>query len=208
MTANVTVCRERPDAGDALEWDPVDMEKAGAIVGELLGREVVFRHASGIDGVVLVVIETPGGPVVAGPGDWVVFTEQQAAAARPATARCSFCFHPTAAHDVDPDTGNRPCRSIGHPKGLACAECRRLTSREHIDAVMKMRASGDPLFGAAFSAFNTTYDHVRRELGAAYLAHFTDVHESALASALLEFTTLYRARVLRDAGRPDETEET
>jgi hypothetical protein len=108
-------------------------------------------------------------------------------------ARCTLCSHREDQHDTLPD-GTRPCRSIGHEKGLTCAECRRLTSREHVDAVMALRGEPDDAFTAAWAAYYATLDHVRKEIGPGWQAFFTDVHQSALASAVL---------VLREQAGPD-----
>jgi hypothetical protein len=98
--------------------------------------------------------------------------------------RCTLCGHREDQHDTEPD-GSRPCRSIGHPKGVPCAECRRLVSAEHVQAVMALREADDESFEAAWAAYHVTLDHVRREIGPGWTAFFTDVHQSALASAVL-----------------------
>lgn len=108
---------------------------------------------------------------------------------------CWACNHLVAAHDVDPDTGFQPCRSVGHPKGIPCAECRRLTSPEHVAAIMKMRNNDDPLLALAFGAFRITYEHVRNQLGESWPAFFTDVFGSAVASALIEYEPAHAAKV-------------
>lgn len=117
------------------------------------------------------------------------------AAPEPEGARCSMCRHAAAEHAVDPETGFRPCRSIGHPKGLTCEECRRLTSPAHVEVVMVMR--GDPLLKVAFGAYLATRAHVNDQLGESAPAFFTDVHESAVASALIEYGKAFS--VLLDA---------
>lgn len=100
--------------------------------------------------------------------------------------RCGMCRHPVSSHDVDPETGFRPCRSVGHSKGLPCADCRRLTSPEHVEAIMKLRGGSDPFFTAAYGAFSVTEDHARQQIGVGWQAHHTAMYESAVASALLE----------------------
>ncbi|MEU2426929.1 hypothetical protein ABZ619_38955 [Streptomyces sp. NPDC007851] len=100
------------------------------------------------------------------------------------SARCIGCSHREDQHDTLPD-GTRPCRSIGHSKGLTCAECRRLISAGHVQAVMELRGADDDAFQEAWAAYHTTLDHVRKELGSSWTAFFTDVHQSALASAVL-----------------------
>jgi hypothetical protein len=99
-------------------------------------------------------------------------------------ARCTLCHHREDQHETLPD-GTRPCRSIGHPKGLTCTECRRLTSAEHVDAVMELRSTDDDAFEEAWGAYYATLNHVRNEIGPGWQAFFTDVHQSALASAVL-----------------------
>jgi hypothetical protein len=98
---------------------------------------------------------------------------------------CSLCGHPAHQHDTMPD-GTRPCRSVGHPEGLTCTECRRITSPEHIQRITDVRDE-DPAFDQAWAAYKTTYDHVREQIGPGWKAHFTDHHQAALASALLAY---------------------
>lgn len=100
--------------------------------------------------------------------------------------RCTLCGHREDQHDTLPD-GSRPCRSIGHSKGLTCRECRRLTSTEHVNAVMEMRGESTEAFQVAWAAYSATLDHVRKEIGSGWQAFFTDVHQSALASALIAY---------------------
>ncbi|NUR01337.1 MAG: hypothetical protein HOY79_33875 [Streptomyces sp.] len=99
-------------------------------------------------------------------------------------ARCVICNHREDQHDTLPD-GTRPCRSIGHEKGLTCRECMRLISAEHVDAVMALRGADDDAFAEAWGAYYATLNHVRNEIGPGWQAFFTDVHQSALASAVL-----------------------
>jgi len=124
------------------------------------------------------------------------------AAPEPAGTRCSMCRHAASEHDVDPETGFRPCRSIGHPEGLTCEECRRLTSPAHVEAVMVMR--GDPLLKVAFGAYLATRAHVNDQLGEAAPAFFTDVHESAVASALIEYSKAFAALLDAEADEMSE----
>lgn len=100
---------------------------------------------------------------------------------------CVLCHHPADAHEEIGPEGNRPCRSVGHSKGVPCRECRRLISAEHVAAVMRMREEGGEAFEVAWGAYTTTLDHVRRNFGDAWQAFFTDVHQSALASALIAY---------------------
>jgi hypothetical protein len=109
--------------------------------------------------------------------------------------RCVLCHHREDQHDTEPD-GSRPCRSIGHPKGVPCQECRRLTSPEHVEAIMTMREDASDAFETAWSAYKTTLDHVRKEIGPGWQAFFTDVHQAALASALIA----YREQVAAEGG--------
>lgn len=100
------------------------------------------------------------------------------------STECTLCGHPHDAHDALPD-GTRPCRSIGHPKGLTCRTCKQLTSAEHVEAIMSLRADPPPAFTAAWADYRATLDHVRQEIGEGWQAFFTDVHQAALASAFL-----------------------
>lgn len=102
----------------------------------------------------------------------------------PAAATCVLCNHREDQHETLPD-GSSPCRSVGHAKGLTCAECRRLTGDEHVSAIMALRSDPDEAFEVAWAAYHATLDHVRHEIGAEWMAFFTDVHQSALASAVL-----------------------
>ena len=108
---------------------------------------------------------------------------------------CWACGHLVDVHDVDPETGYRPCRNVGHPKGVPCAECRRLIAPEHIAAIVAMRQSEGPAFKTAYGAFTVTYEHVREQFGDAWQAFFTDIHESAVASALIEYEAAHEAMV-------------
>lgn len=99
-------------------------------------------------------------------------------------ARCRLCHHREDQHETLPD-GTRPCRSIGHEKGLTCTECRRLIGAEHFEAVMALRDEPDDEFEVAWAAYYATFNHARDEIGPGWQAFFTDVHQSALASALV-----------------------
>jgi hypothetical protein len=115
--------------------------------------------------------------------------------ASPVEERCVLCTHPFSAHGTMPD-GTRPCRSVGHPDGLNCEECKRLTSPEYVQQIMAMREEHSPAFAAAWAAYSTTLDHVRHEIGAGWQAFFTDVHQAALASGLIEYTAPRRPPVV------------
>lgn len=97
---------------------------------------------------------------------------------------CSLCGHREDQHETLPD-GTRPCRSIGHPKGLTCRECQRLISPEYVESLQELRAADDAAFEEAWSAYRVTLDHARDQVGPGWAAFFTDVHQSALASAVL-----------------------
>ena len=97
---------------------------------------------------------------------------------------CSLCNHREDQHETLPD-GTRPCRSIGHPEGLTCRECQRLISPEYVDSLQALRAAGDAAFEDAWNAYRVTLDHARDQIGPGWTAFFTDVHQSALASAVL-----------------------
>lgn len=103
----------------------------------------------------------------------------------PAT-RCTLCTHREDQHDVLPD-GTRPCRSVGHEKGLTCAACRRLTGPQHVEAVMELREEPDDAFEEAWAAYYATLNHVRDQIGPGWQAFFSDVHQSALASAIIAY---------------------
>lgn len=93
---------------------------------------------------------------------------------------CTLCDHPAEAHPQQPD-GTRPCRSVGHPNGLTCTECIRITSPEHVRRIQEARDGIDE----AWAAFKVTLDHARNEIGPGWQAFFTDVYQSALASAII-----------------------
>lgn len=111
--------------------------------------------------------------------------------------RCTLCRHREDQHETLPD-GTRPCRSIGHEKGLTCTECRRLIGAEHFEAVMALRDEPDDQFEVAWAAYYATFNHARDEIGPGWQAFFTDVHQSAVASAILA----YRAEEEAQAAPP------
>lgn len=100
------------------------------------------------------------------------------------STRCSLCHHREDEHETLPN-GSRPCRSIGHAKGLTCRECRRLTEAEHVEAVMGLRDEPDDAFTTAWAAYYATLNHARDQIGSGWQAFFSDVHQSAVASAVL-----------------------
>lgn len=97
---------------------------------------------------------------------------------------CWMCGHPAESHDLQPD-GNRPCRSPGHPKGVPCADCRALLTPEYRERVQEQR-DGDA-FEAAWNAYNVTLQDARQAFGEHAPVFFTDIHQSALASALIAY---------------------
>jgi hypothetical protein len=101
---------------------------------------------------------------------------------------CTLCGHPADAHPQLAD-GTRPCRSVGHPNGLTCTECIRITSPEHVQRIQEARDMIDP----AWAAFKVTLDHARTEIGPGWQAFFTDVYQSALASAIIAHEETVRA---------------
>lgn len=108
---------------------------------------------------------------------------------KPTRTHCWACGHPVEAHDPD-EAGLRPCRTPGHPKGLPCAECRRLTSTENRDALQEYRTNFDDETGPharAWSAYRVTLQDARQAFGESADAFFTDIHQSALTSALIEY---------------------
>jgi hypothetical protein len=64
---------------------------------------------------------------------------------------------------------------------------------------MALRHADDPVFEAAWDAYRATRDHVRKEIGQGWQAFFTDVHQSALASAVLVLRKHESVSALRDS---------
>ncbi|KAB7835917.1 hypothetical protein [Streptomyces mobaraensis] len=89
-----------------------------------------------------------------------------------------------ADHDLQAD-GTRPCRTPGHPKGVPCAGCWRLLSPEHRKAIQEEREG--EAFRAAWGAFFMTLLDAQAAFGDSAPAFFSDIHESALASALITY---------------------
>lgn len=97
---------------------------------------------------------------------------------------CTMCGHPVEAHDQDAD-GNRPCRSPGHPKGVPCSDCRALLTDEYRHRIQDERE--EPGFEQAWNAFLITREDAAHSFGRNAPAFFTDIHEAALASALIHY---------------------
>lgn len=97
---------------------------------------------------------------------------------------CFMCGHPVEAHDRD-DDGNRPCRSPGHPKGVPCSDCRALLTTEYREHVQDVRE--EPGFDEAWNAFLITRGDAQHQFGEHAPAFFTDIYQSALASALIHY---------------------
>lgn len=95
---------------------------------------------------------------------------------------CVLCHHPVGSHDPGPD-GVRPCRQPGHPDGVPCADCRALLSDEYRNRVLAEQDSEE--FEKAWSAFCVTYADAEHSFGAASRAHWSAIHQAALASALI-----------------------
>lgn len=97
---------------------------------------------------------------------------------------CWLCGHRVESHDLQPD-GTRPCRSPGHPKGVPCADCRALLTSEYRERVQAER-DGDA-FEAAWNAYNVTREDAQHAFGKHAPVFFTDIHQCALASALIAY---------------------
>uniref|UniRef100_UPI003F497823 hypothetical protein n=1 Tax=Streptomyces sp. CA-141956 TaxID=3240051 RepID=UPI003F497823 len=113
--------------------------------------------------------------------------------AEPAPTHCWMCSHPVEEHDLQPD-GTRPCRTPGHPKGVPCAGCRALLTDEHRAAVQDEREND--AFTAAWGAYMVTLQDAQNAFGDSAPAFFSDIHGSALASALIA----YRKHVAAEGG--------
>lgn len=95
-----------------------------------------------------------------------------------------MCGHPVESHDLQPD-GNRPCRSPGHPKGVPCADCRALLTDDHKQAIQDERET--TLFEAAWNSYYVTLQDARNTFGENADFYFSDIHQAALASALIAY---------------------
>lgn len=101
----------------------------------------------------------------------------------PAT-HCFMCGHPVESHDPRAD-GTRPCRSPHHPDGVPCADCRVMLTDEYRAAVQDQRDADE--FEAAWAAFTVTRADAQHFFGDSAPAFFSDIHQSALASALIAY---------------------
>lgn len=186
---------ERQDANadePELEWNVRHMASCPQ-EQYLHGPEYVCSLAKEITNAGYEAFEEPGDPL--GPGRYRVRTWARSSnvpgyptewdAGVEVELLCPLCSHPAEVHDAAPD-GRRPCRSVGHPDGVPCAECRRLVSAERHGELMGVRDGGLP-FDAAWSAYTAVYDNARQAFGDSWQSFFTDIHQSALASALIAY---------------------
>ncbi|MEU5322964.1 hypothetical protein AB0G67_40370 [Streptomyces sp. NPDC021056] len=97
---------------------------------------------------------------------------------------CYSCGHPWDAHDTRPD-GNRSCRSVGHTDGVSCAGCRAMLTTEYRDKVQQERDAD--WFQAVWGAYTVILADARHAFGDSAPAFFSDIHQSALASALIAY---------------------
>lgn len=120
---------------------------------------------------------------------------------------CFMCGHPWDSHDPNPD-GTRSCRSPSHPNGVPCADCRAMLTSEYRECVQEERDGA--AFEAAWNAFMVTREDARNAFGEHAPVFFTDINQSALASALIAYRkqrvqdlkadwSRYRGRVLQEA---------
>ena len=100
------------------------------------------------------------------------------------TTTCTLCYHPAESHSTD-EHGNRPCRSIDHPNGTPCQDCQKMLTAAYRDRVGAERET--PHFEQAWAAYLVTLADIQRAFGPSAPAFFTDVHQSALASALIAY---------------------
>ncbi|MFF8610877.1 hypothetical protein ACF06X_33765 [Streptomyces sp. NPDC015346] len=101
-----------------------------------------------------------------------------------APTHCWACSHPVEDHELQPD-GTRPCRTPGHPNGVPCAGCRALLTPEHRAAIQEERENDS--FEAAWGAYNVTLVDAQKAFGEHAPFYFSDIHQSALASALIAY---------------------
>lgn len=97
---------------------------------------------------------------------------------------CWMCSHPVEQHDLQPD-GTRPCRSPGHPNGIPCAGCRALLTPEHRTAIQDEREKD--FFETAWGAYMVTLQDAQNAFGKHAPVFFSDIHQAALASALIAY---------------------
>lgn len=97
---------------------------------------------------------------------------------------CFMCGHPITSHDPNPD-GTRPCRSPGHPNGVPCSDCRAMLTSEYRERVQEERDRAG--FETAWNAYQLTLQDARNAFGEHAPVFFTDIHQSALASAFIAY---------------------
>ncbi|MCL8016893.1 hypothetical protein [Streptomyces sp. AS02] len=97
---------------------------------------------------------------------------------------CYSCGHPWDAHDTR-DDGHRSCRSVGHQDGVSCADCRAMLTTEYREQLQDER--GADWFQAVWGAYTVTLADARHAFGDSAPAFFSDIHQSALASALIAY---------------------
>jgi len=97
---------------------------------------------------------------------------------------CYSCGHPWASHDIRAD-GHRSCRSVGHSEGVSCADCRTLLTDDYREQLQSER--GADWFQAVWGAYTVTLADARHAFGDSAPAFFSDIHQSAVASALIAY---------------------
>lgn len=107
-------------------------------------------------------------------------------AENPTPTHCFMCGHPVQSHDPNPD-GTRPCRSPGHPNGVPCSDCRAMLTPEYRERVQEAREG--EAFEVAWNAFMVTRQDAQDAFGEHAPVFFTDINQSALASALIAYRT-------------------
>ena len=105
-------------------------------------------------------------------------TEQQT------VTHCWSCGHPWEAHDSNPD-GSRSCRTPGHSRGVPCADCRTMLTPEYREQLQNERNAD--WFQTVWGAYTITLSDARDAFGDSAPAFFSDIHQSALASALIAY---------------------
>lgn len=101
-----------------------------------------------------------------------------------APSHCYSCGHPWDSHEQNPD-GTRSCRSVGHPKGIPCSDCRAMLTTEYRAQLQDERDAD--WFRAVWGAYTVTLSDARNAFGTSAPAFFSDIHQSALASALIAY---------------------
>ncbi|MCI3279139.1 hypothetical protein [Streptomyces cylindrosporus] len=105
---------------------------------------------------------------------------------------CYSCGHPWDSHDTNAD-GHRSCRSVSHPSGVSCADCRTMLTTEYREQLQDERDADG--FQAVWGAYKVTLDDARHAFGASAPAFFSDIHQSAVASALIAYRKQVAAEV-------------